>query len=343
MKTSYFSSARCNRIVLLTHVLAVMCCASMALAQQAPTRLSRLGPQAHITQSTLQSPASRAQGENSPLYTFTFGLVDYPRSQIGAAYGINDAGHIVGGYNNTNVMEYTSDHGFELKNNNYSTINYPGALQTDVFGINKSGEIVGSFVDSSNNVHGFKLAAGTYTQLDYPGAYFTAAVGINASGEISGVYAAHPTDELTAFLLSGGTYTSISAPASIDTEAVGLNKYGVVAGYYLDSSSNIHGFTYDKGTFSTIDSGNGNPNTYLSGIDDSGVVVGGYGTWETINSVPYAWQHGFLYSSGTFNTFDAPFGDVQVTTPWGMNNKGEIVGGYVDSQGMNYGFYLKAQ
>ena len=51
---------------------------------------------------------------------------------------------------------------------------------------------------------------------------------------------------------------------------------------------------------------------------------------------------GFLYSSGTFSTFNVPFGDVQVTQPWGMNNKGEIVGGYVDSQGMLYGFYEKA-
>jgi len=59
--------------------------------------------------------------------------------------------------------------------------------------------------------------------------------------------------------------------------------------------------------------------------------------------VVYYWQHGFLYSGGNFYTFDAPFGDVQVTTPWGMNNMGEIVGGYVDSQGMNYSFYLKAQ
>ncbi len=343
MRMSYVRSSRINRIALLAHVLTVMCCTSLALAQQAPPRLSRSGVHAATARPADRGPASPAQSARSPLYTFTFGLVDYPRSQIGAAYGINDSGKIVGGYNNTNVMEYTSDHGFELKGDKYSTINYPSALQTDAFGINKSGEIVGSFVDSSENVHGFKLAGGTYTQLDYPGAYFTAAVGINVSGEIVGTYAASPSDDLTGFLLSSGTYTSISAPGSYDTEAVGLNKYGVVAGYYSDSSTNIHGFTYDKGTLTTIDYGNGNPNTYLSGIDDSGAVVGGYGTWETINSVPYAWQHGFLYSSGTFNTFDAPFGDVQVTTPWGMNNKGEIVGGYVDSQGMNYGFYLKAQ
>jgi hypothetical protein len=41
----------------------------------------------------------------------------------------------------------------------------------------------------------------------------------------------------------------------------------------------------------------------------------------TIGSIVYPWEHGFLYSSGTFtfSTFDAPFGDVQVTQPWGMN------------------------
>jgi uncharacterized membrane protein len=343
MKMPYVRSGRTNQLALLAYVLAVMCCASLAVAQQVPLRLSRSGVRAATAKPADQGLASPVQSTHSPLYTFTFGLVDYPRSQIGAAYGINDSGKIVGGYNNTNVMEYTSDHGFELKDNKYETIDYPGALQTDTFGINKSGEIVGSFVDSSENVHGFRLAGGTYTQLDYPGAYFTAAVGVSASGEIAGTYAASPTDALTGFLLSGGTYTSISAPGSTDTELVGLNKYGVVAGYYVDSSSNIHGFTYEKGTFTMIDYGNGNPNTYLSGIDDYGAVVGGYGTSETINSVDYAWQHGFLYSGGTFNTFDAPFGDVQVTTPWGMNNKGEIVGGYVDSQGMNYGFFLTAQ
>src|SRR5271169_5011169 len=121
MKTSHASSPIRNRIRLLFAVIAIACLASQASAQQASPKLSRFGMQAHITQPTLQSPASPDQSENSPLYTFTFGLVDYPRSQIGAAYGINDSGKIVGGYNNTNVMDYTSDHGFELKGNNYST------------------------------------------------------------------------------------------------------------------------------------------------------------------------------------------------------------------------------
>jgi uncharacterized membrane protein len=45
-----------------------------------------------------------------------------------------------------------------------------------------------------------------------------------------------------------------------------------------------YGFTWNKGTITTIDYGNGYPNTYLAGINDSGVMVGGYGSNETIAS-----------------------------------------------------------
>ena len=113
---------------IVTLIVLLICRA--AFPQRA--QLSRLGTQA--TRPVSQGPASPAKGE-APLYTFTFGVVDYPRSQIGAAYGINDSGRIVGGYNNTNVMEFLADHGFELKGNNFSTINYPGAVFTDVLGM----------------------------------------------------------------------------------------------------------------------------------------------------------------------------------------------------------------
>jgi uncharacterized membrane protein len=116
--------------------------------------------------------------------------------------------------------------------------------------------------------------------------------------------------------------TSISVPGAIYTYTEGSNNAGVVSGYSFDASHNSHRFTWNKGTMTTIDYGNGYPNTYLAGINDSGVIVGGYGTNETIVSIFYPWEHGFLYSSGTFSTFDAPFGDVQVTQPRGMNKQG---------------------
>jgi len=314
------------------------------VATQTAPAVSRGGPHVDGKQ-LLQSPAPAvAVQDSSPLFTFTFGLIDYPRSQVSELDGINDSGRMVGGYNNTTIELLLADHGFELKKNTFSTVDYPGALQTEVLGINKSGQMVGDFVDTSGYVHGFKLAGGTYTQLDYPGAKnYTVAWGINSSGEIVGIYDDPVTANQTGFLLSGGTYTSIVVPGASLTFTEGINKASVIVGYYFDNSGNSHGFTWNKGTITTIDYGNGYPNTYLAGINDSGAVVGGYGSYITIGSLTYFWEHGFLYSGGTFSTFDAPFGDVVITSPFGLNNNGEIVGGYVDSKGMNYGFYLKAQ
>jgi hypothetical protein len=124
----------------------------------------RSGGQVSRPQPPVQKAASAAASENSPLYTFTFRLIDYPRSNLSGIWGINDHGKMVGGYNHMNLEIYSADHGYELKGNTFLTIDYPGALQTELFAISKSGEIVGAFGNSpTDRCHGFKLVSGTYT------------------------------------------------------------------------------------------------------------------------------------------------------------------------------------
>jgi len=169
MKTSYVSSHICHWIRVMICVTTIAGFTSQAFAQQ-PSRLpSRTGMKQHAPQPAVRTAPSTTKGESSPLYTFTFGVIAFPRSQISVLCGINDSGRMVGGYNDTNLEIYTADHGYELKGNTFSTIDYPGAQQTEVEAINKKGEMVGDFVDASGNQHGFKLAGGTYTQLDFPG------------------------------------------------------------------------------------------------------------------------------------------------------------------------------
>jgi hypothetical protein len=280
------------------------------------------------------SPAA-AVHDSSSSFTYTFGLVDFPLSTNGAAFGINDRGEIVGGYNDVNLLDYPAEYAFELKKNAFSSIAFPGAVQTAAYGINKKGEIVGMFVDSSGGLHGFTLVDKTYTQLDCPGVTgFTVALTINNHGEIVGVCGS------SGFLLSGGVYTTINVPGAPVTWAEGINTAGVIVGYYVGSSDNYDGFMYSGGTFTTIDYP-GYPNTYLAGINDSGLIVGAYGSDTMIGSTTYPWTNGFVYSAGTFSSFDVPFGAVAATEPYTLNNNGEIVGGYVDSTGMTYGFYAK--
>jgi hypothetical protein len=306
-----------------------------------PALLSRRGAPLGESQPDLpRTSRAAAIQDSSPLFASTFGLIDFPRSTSTTATGINDKGEIVGGYNDVNLMYYVmGDNAFRLKKDSFSSIDFPGAVQTLAYGINKSGEIIGLFVDSSGVYHGFTLVGSTYTQFDCPGAY-TVPYAINESGAIVG----YCGGTNTGFLLSGGVYTAIVVPgASGGTWAEGINNAGVIVGWYETTPGGdgpTQGFIYDGGSFTTINYP-GSPYTYLAGINDSGLIVGGYGTPLTVGSTTYDWPNGFTYSAGTFSTIDAPFGAVEVTNPLAVNNKGEIVGGYVDSAGMTYGFYLK--
>jgi probable HAF family extracellular repeat protein len=125
-----------------------------------------------------------------PVYTYT--TLDDPSaaSQAGGttAYGINNAGQIVGFYANAGGLD-----GFLLSGGTYTTIHDPLATRgTVAYGINTSGQIVGNYQNGiGSGSHGFLYNpnGGTYTTLDNSlGARGTLAFGINASGLIVGTY-----------------------------------------------------------------------------------------------------------------------------------------------------------
>ena len=70
-----------------------------------------------------------------------FTPIDAPGGFGAIAQGINDAGQIVGNYEDGNF----TTHGFLLDKGNFSTIDVPGAAFTQVFGINDAGQIVGFY------------------------------------------------------------------------------------------------------------------------------------------------------------------------------------------------------
>jgi uncharacterized membrane protein len=331
---------------------------ALPLAAQTASSSSASSPAPPVIQSP-QTPAVRTQGfsgggvleaarqpisntanaipQSSLSFTFSFGLVDFPRSNSNVATGINNRGTIVGGYNDANLEAVVpGDSAFLLSGNGFQSFTFPGAVQTSAYASNESGEIIGAFSDTGADLHGFTRVGSTYTEFDCP-AGTTLPYAINDSGDIVG-YCANSN---AGFLLKDGVYTTIAVPGAAATWAEGINNAEVIVGWYTNCNScPFQGFMYNGGTYTTIDYP-GAANTYLAGINDSGLIVGGYGTPVTIGSTEYVWPHGFVYSAGTFSSFDAPFGAVAVTEPFAVNNRGEIVGGYVDSAGMTYGFYLK--
>lgn len=79
--------------------------------------------------------------------------LEFPGSSLTAAYGVNDAGTIVGSF----FREETGRnlYGFVWNNGVFTEIEAPGATQTFVSSINDSGEIAGYYFDAAGTKHGF--------------------------------------------------------------------------------------------------------------------------------------------------------------------------------------------
>ena len=113
-----------------------------------------------------------------PVYTYT--TIDDPLG-TSVAFGINDAGQVVGGYSDATNHE----HGFLYSGGTFTTL----ALSADTlaYGINAAGQIVGTYLDANGRNQGFLLDPNRgvfppYFNIEYPSARETFAYGINDSG-----------------------------------------------------------------------------------------------------------------------------------------------------------------
>jgi probable HAF family extracellular repeat protein len=113
------------------------------------------------------------------MYNFT--TIDAPGATLTLARGINDAGQIVGRFDDATFGK----HSFLKNGATFTPIDVPGATSSQANGINNAGQIVGDFVTASN-VHGFLKDGATFTTIDVPGATSSQANGINNAGQIVG-------------------------------------------------------------------------------------------------------------------------------------------------------------
>jgi uncharacterized membrane protein len=241
--------------------------------------------------------ASELGTESSVMYakqgkktsTESYKSVDFPKVPEQAAFGVNDAGQMVGDY----IDSAGGYHGWELAGGKFSTIDVPftGATATGANGINDSGEIAGGWDGSGVTQHGFTLIGSSYTSFDYPGAVATWAWSLNNKGDIVGYYAG--TDGiLHGFVLSGGTYTSLDPSGSVWTVPTGIDDAGDVVGGYCTTSEctddldGVQGFLWSGGVYTTFTIP-GATGTALSAINDNGVILGGY--YDVAG-----FEHGFL-------------------------------------------------
>ena len=146
------------------------------------------------------------------------------------------------------------------------------------------------------------------------------------------------------FLLDKDVFTTIDHPDAVaETGAPGINNRGQIVGGYIDAEGTIHGFLLDDGVFTPIDhpdAGSG------PGPEPSpSASTTGARSWAS-TSMPTEAIHGFLLDKGRGAQRDRASSPPSIirmagsgrTTAFGINDRGRIVGSYIDAGGKGHGF-----
>ncbi|HKO20945.1 MAG TPA: hypothetical protein VJU82_18885 [Acidobacteriaceae bacterium] len=233
-------------------------------------------------------------------------ILNDPLSTNGTfAQGVNDSGEIVGYY-----LDGQGSHGFTYLNGAFTTTP-PNVITAE--GVNDAGQVVGS--TTSDTFHPF---------------------GVNNLGQVVGSYT-DSAGTTQSFLSTGGSTTELSYPGAAATSARGINDQGEVVGYWAGTDDTFpgqsiaHGFVYANGVWSHLDATGGSNGTFVTGINNSDLIVGYY-----VDNTGTA--HGFTLDkpTGSFTSIDMQ--GAKDTYLYGVNNNGQTVGAFLDGNGNTYGF-----
>jgi hypothetical protein len=284
----------------------------------------------------LTAPFVGASARAATITVEIIATFDYPGAIRTYAYAINNNNEIAGSADTD-----TAGFGFTRAANGQFSEPIVDPDDTHMFtlvlGLNDSGTVCGSFW-GADTVHGFFLSDGTYTTYDVPGETDTAIRGINNAGDFVGTYF-DPVSSFQGFISVAGTVTRIDITGGTYITPSDLNSGDQVVGSYSDALNGGSGFYSDtSGQLHYPIKAPHAKNTFLDGINDQGVMVGGYATQTGHNRA----THGLLFiAPNKFVTVDYPGSSDVVFT--GINNKGFICGYYRDSNNNFHGLVARAR
>lgn len=244
-----------------------------------------------------------------------------------SAYGLGQSSHAAG------VQSKTAYKFWTLNDQHDRTFN-------QLLGINDHGVIAGYFGSGANG-HPNKgyILNGTYSQKNFvnenfPGSAQTQVTAINDNGETAGFWVDGKGNNF-GFIDWNGHFTSYKNPntgSGTVNQLLGLNPAGIAVGFYTDGNGVNHAYELNRnnGKFTAIVPPHGS-NATASAINDKGDVVG-------FLTLPNKTVVGFLLKGHTFIEF--AFSNATSTTPLGINDSDQIVGGYTDKAGNMHGFVL---
>jgi hypothetical protein len=137
------------------------------------------------------------------------------------------------------------------------------------------------------------------------------------------------------------TFSDVHAnKTATETDSFAVNNAGMIAGDYVDAKSVQHAMILAGKKLTTVD----HKDCVTSGGFTSGAIafyginnVGGAAGWCT--STTTSLYTGFVYAGGKFTAVNFPKSNG--TQAMGINDKGEVVGLYLDSSNTQHGFLKK--
>lgn len=171
---------------------------------------------------------------------------------------------------------------------------------------------------------------------NYPGSSYTIPLGVS-SRHIVGYYSV-PTAN-NAYVQTGTSFVDAAPAGSTSSYLTAINRKGIAVGGYCTTPGGCnpeageHGYAYNfaTGKTTTIDFPMKRAATVAYGINDLGVIVGGY--CPNAVSCPQGQinpaSDGFVDTNGSFTTLDFP--GAQATSAFATNDLGTVVGYYLIS------------
>src|SRR5262245_4939596 len=178
----------------------------------------------------------------------------------------------------------------------------------------------------------------TITRINISGLDNFSVLDINNTGQIIGL-APQIDSSVFGFLFDQGLLTRLPS-CSHENVPTDINDAGQIVGTCRGAGvlpGPARGFLQDGSRFVTLDVPGPmqlSQNTAVSGMNNAGQIVGSYSPFMALFSRDSS--HGFLLDSGTFTTIDVP--GARSTFADAINNTRQIVGFFVDINGVSHGF-----